>query len=113
MPRASPTQVYCNRGTEKCSQHLLCLGRVCTNMGDFVGMKNYFKWITIYVLPETYRAMTGVVTECLKVHQMCLFPTGYGKKYMSLDEFEASQTQVTSNVRLIGCNFDKAFILNL
>lgn len=80
-------------------------------MGDFVGMKNYFKWMNIYVLPETYRAMTGVVTECLKVHQMCLFPTGYGKKYMSLDEFESSQTQVTSNVCLNGFNIKSVIVI--
>lgn len=67
-------------------------------MGDFKGMKKYFKWMNIYVIPETYRAMSGVVAECLKVHQMCLFPTSYGKKYVTLDEFEATQVQVTSNV---------------
>lgn len=67
-------------------------------MGDYKGMRKYFKWMNIYVIPETYRAMSGVVTECLKVHQMCLFPTSYGKKYITLDEFEATQVQVTSNV---------------
>lgn len=69
-------------------------------MKDFAGMRNYFKWMNIYVMPETYRAMTGVVAECLKVHQMCLFLSSYGKKYVSLDEFQASQTQVTSNVSI-------------
>lgn len=67
-------------------------------MGDFKGMRKYFKWMNIYVIHETYRAMSGVVAECLKVHQMCLFPASYGKKYVTLDEFEATQVQVTSNV---------------
>lgn len=70
-------------------------------MPDFTGMKNYFRWMNIYVMPEIYRAMSGVVAECLKVHQMCLFLSGYGKKYVSLDEFESTQTQVTSNVSTI------------
>lgn len=67
-------------------------------MTNFSGMRDYFKWMNIYVLPESYRALCGVVAECLKVHQMCLFAVSYGKKYVSLDEFDATQTQVTNNV---------------
>lgn len=74
-------------------------------MHNFEGMKNYFRWMNIYVIPESYRAMSGVVAECLKVHQMCLFPTSYGKKYVTLDEFEATQVQVTNNVCIINFVF--------
>lgn len=67
-------------------------------MDDFVGMRDYFQWISIYVVPETSRAMNKVVSECLKVAQMSLFSVSYGKKYVTLDEFEAAQLQVTNNV---------------
>lgn len=76
----------------------LPIERIQTGMIDFVGMRDYFKWMTIYVIPETYRAIQLVIGECLKVHQMSLFTSSYGKKYVTLEEFEAVQQQVTNNV---------------
>lgn len=59
--------------------------------------KSFFAWYNIYVVPETYLAMTFVVGECLKVAQMSLFTSNYGSKFVSLEEFISIQNQ-TSNI---------------
>lgn len=82
-------------------------------MKDYKSMSDYFKWVTIYVIPETYRAMTLVVGECLKVEAINLFTTSYGK-HVVLDEFEATQIQVTNNVSqsLVAPNSDQLFFVD-
>lgn len=66
-------------------------------MEDFYGRREYFRWMSILVIPETTRSMSIVVWENLKVWQMNLFTTNYGKG-TTLDEFEAAQIRVTDNV---------------
>ena len=46
---------------------------------------------------EVYEAVSSVVTECLKVSDMSLFDSNYGKS-LSLDEFKAQQMQSISNL---------------
>lgn len=72
--------------------------RLKTGMRSFIGMRDYFKWMNIYVIPETYRAMFFVVGECLKGEQMSLFTKSYGIKHITLEEFDTVQTQCTNNV---------------
>ncbi|RZC18431.1 DHC N2 and/or AAA 6 domain containing protein, partial [Asbolus verrucosus] len=67
------------------------------NKVDFVRMCDYFKWMNIYVLPEIYRSMYFVVGECLKIEQMSLFTNNYGIKHITLEEFDAVQSQATNN----------------
>uniref|UniRef100_A0A6P7GR08 Dynein heavy chain 1, axonemal-like n=1 Tax=Diabrotica virgifera virgifera TaxID=50390 RepID=A0A6P7GR08_DIAVI len=67
-----------------------------TNMRDFPKVRDYFRWYNIYVLPETYRAMSYVNAECHKTAQMSLFTASYGSRYVSLDEFESIQNLATS-----------------
>lgn len=67
------------------------------NHADFEKKKKFFAWYNIYVVPETYFAMSYVVGECLKVAQMSLFNASYGSRYVTLDEFHTIQTQ-TSNI---------------
>lgn len=74
------------------------LGRISTGMEDFDTMREYFRWKSIWVIPETNRAMSIVVWNCMKVAQMSTFTTSYGK-YVTLEEFEAAQLHVTDNVR--------------
>ena len=74
------------------------ISKIKTGMKSFTGMSNYFKWMSIYVIPETFRAMFLVVGECLKVEKMSLFTKSYGIKHITLDEFEGVQTQCTNNV---------------
>ncbi|XP_044254832.1 dynein axonemal heavy chain 1-like isoform X2 [Tribolium madens] len=69
-----------------------------TGMKSFSGMCEYFKWMNIYVTPETYRAMFLVVGECLKIEQMSLFTKSYGIKHITLEEFDTVQSQCTNNV---------------
>ncbi|CAG9819626.1 unnamed protein product [Phaedon cochleariae] len=72
--------------------------KITTKMENFQEIKKYFRWYNIYVVPETYLAMSYVVGECLKVAQMSLFTSNYGTKYATLEEFESAQTQTTSIV---------------
>ncbi|XP_060531534.1 dynein axonemal heavy chain 1-like [Cylas formicarius] len=67
------------------------------NAEDFAKKRKYYSWYQIYVVPETYRAISHVVAECLKMAQMSLFSANYGIKYVTLDEFNAIQSQ-TSNI---------------
>lgn len=77
--------------------YVLITGRVETGMEDFQGSLKYFKWINLYVVPQTHRALLFVVRECQKVAQMSLFTTSYGKN-VTLSEFQEIQTQTTNNV---------------
>ncbi|KAI4462801.1 dynein heavy chain 1 axonemal-like protein [Holotrichia oblita] len=72
-------------------------GRVDTGMEDFQSSLKYFKWMSIYVVPQTHRAILFVVRECQKVAQMSLFTTSYGKN-VTLSEFHEIQTQTTNNL---------------
>ncbi|XP_056631499.1 dynein axonemal heavy chain 1-like [Diorhabda sublineata] len=72
---------------------------VITGIVDFTKIRDYFRWYNIYVLPETYRAMSYVNGECIKVASMSLFTANYGSKYVSLDEFESIQN-LSTNVLL-------------
>ncbi|KAF7272031.1 hypothetical protein GWI33_015147, partial [Rhynchophorus ferrugineus] len=65
---------------------------------DFRKKKKFFAWYNIYVVPETYLAMSYVVGECIKVSQMSLFSANYGAKYVTLDEFNTLQTQISNIV---------------
>ncbi|XP_023309976.1 dynein heavy chain 1, axonemal-like [Anoplophora glabripennis] len=64
-----------------------------TGMRNFKKMRDYFRWYNIYVIPETYIAMSSVVGECLKVGQMTLFNANYGGRALVLEEFESIQTR--------------------
>lgn len=75
----------------------LFLGRIDTGMENFQSSLKYFKWMSIYVVPHTHRAILFVVRECQKVAQMSLFTTSYGKNVI-LSEFHEIQTQTTNNV---------------
>ncbi|XP_074037842.1 dynein axonemal heavy chain 1 isoform X2 [Leptinotarsa decemlineata] len=75
------------------------VGRIDTQMENFAEVRKYFRWYNIYVIPETYLAMSYVVGECIKASQMSLFTANYGTKYVTLDEFDSLQTQ-TSNVTI-------------
>lgn len=74
------------------------MARVKTGMKSFSGMSDYFKWMNVYVIPETFRAMFLVVGECLKVEQMSLFTKTYGIKHITLEEFDTVQSKCTTNV---------------
>ncbi|ERL92012.1 hypothetical protein D910_09334 [Dendroctonus ponderosae] len=63
---------------------------------EFLKKKTFFAWYNIYVVPETYLAMSYVVGECLKVAQMSLFTSSYGAKYVTLEEFNTIQNQTSS-----------------
>ncbi|KAL1506671.1 hypothetical protein ABEB36_005994 [Hypothenemus hampei] len=79
----------------------LVLKNIYTNLSrhEFQKKKLFFPWYSIYVVPETYLAMSYIVGECLKVAQMSLFTHNYGTKYVTLEEFNTIQTQ-TSNIIL-------------
>nr|CAI5840362.1 unnamed protein product [Callosobruchus analis] len=70
--------------------------KIETGMNRFQEVRKYYGWYNIYVLPETYLAMSYVVGECLKMSQASLFTASYGTKYVTLEEFDALQTQATS-----------------
>ncbi|KAG5868936.1 Dynein heavy chain 1, partial [Gonioctena quinquepunctata] len=70
--------------------------KIVTGMRNFAEIRKYFRWYNIYVLPETYMAMSYVVAECLRVGQMSLFTMNYGTKYVTLEEFDSLQTQTTN-----------------
>lgn len=72
-----------------------------TGMRSFSAMREYFRWMNIYVIPETYRAMGFVVGECLNVEKMSLYTNSYGQKHITLEEFDTIQTQCCNNVRFI------------
>lgn len=74
------------------------LGRVSTEMQDFERMKEYFRWISIWVVPDTHRAMTLVVEKCLELENLALFTTSYGK-YVQLEEFESVESHFCDTVR--------------
>ncbi|XP_044749962.1 dynein axonemal heavy chain 1-like [Coccinella septempunctata] len=72
--------------------------KVVTGVIDFKKKREYFKWMNIYVIPETYIAMEYVVKECMKVSTMSLFTASFGAKYVSLEEFDSIQSLITSNL---------------
>lgn len=72
--------------------------KIETGMANFKEIRDYFRWYNIYVIPETYLAVSYVVGECLKISQMSLFTANYGAKFVTLEEFEAIQTQSTNIV---------------
>nr|XP_022908003.1 dynein heavy chain 1, axonemal-like [Onthophagus taurus] len=72
-------------------------GFVDSGMVNFKKRRDYFRWMNIYVVEHTHRAMCLVVGECMKVAQMCLFSTSYGKN-VTLSEFAEIQTQMTNSV---------------
>ncbi|CAH1982455.1 unnamed protein product [Acanthoscelides obtectus] len=72
--------------------------KVETGISNFQQVQKYYGWYNIYVIPETYLAMSYVVGECLKMSQVSLFTANYGTKYVTLEEFEALQIQTTSIV---------------
>lgn len=74
------------------------LGFVATSMKDFFGRREFFRWYSLYVHDETYHAMTSIVEECEKCKTMSLFTTSIGK-YVTLEEFEATQNHSIGNVR--------------
>ena len=74
-------------------------GRVASGIEDFKKSFEYFKWMNIYVIPHTYRAVSLVVAECQKVVQMSLFATVYGK-IMSLTDFCDLQNKTTKQVSM-------------
>lgn len=79
-------------------------------MDNFESSLKYFRWMNIYVVPHTHRAISFVVRECQKVAQMSLFTTSYGKN-VTLAEFQEIQLQTTNNVsRLVFSNFIIRFI---
>ncbi|KAK4887372.1 hypothetical protein RN001_003643 [Aquatica leii] len=71
-------------------------GMVSTGMEDFQARAEYFKWMCIWVIPETHRGMTSVVKYCMDVSAMSLFTTSYGK-FVTLEEFEDIQSRATDN----------------
>lgn len=86
-------------------------GHVKTGIENFAKKREYFKWYSIYVHDETYRAMIEIVDSCLKVMQLSLFTTSYGK-YVTLEEFEATQNHYINNVSQI-CKLLSRFLLNI
>ncbi|KAF5270064.1 hypothetical protein FQA39_LY08476 [Lamprigera yunnana] len=72
-------------------------GCIYTGMDDFPETSKYFHWMCIWVLPETYRAMSIVVNQCMEASMLCLFNTSYGK-YVTLDEFNEIQTRTIENM---------------
>uniref|UniRef100_A0A1Y1N5M7 Dynein heavy chain 1, axonemal n=2 Tax=Photinus pyralis TaxID=7054 RepID=A0A1Y1N5M7_PHOPY len=72
-------------------------GRVATNMADFKNMREYFRWMSIWVIPETYRGMSIVHKYCMEAAVMSLFTSSYGK-HVTLKEFETVQSRTTDNV---------------
>ncbi|KAK9870899.1 hypothetical protein WA026_009856 [Henosepilachna vigintioctopunctata] len=72
--------------------------KIVTGVINFEKKREYFNWMNIYVIPETYKAMEYVVSECMKVATMSLFSSNFGAKYVSLEEFESIQSLVTSNL---------------
>lgn len=69
-------------------------------MINFHEVRDYFRWYNIYIIPETYLAMSYVVGECLKTAQMSLYTTNYGAKFVTLEEFESIQAQTTNIVSI-------------
>lgn len=67
-------------------------------------MRDYFRWYNIYVIPETYIAMSSVAGECLKVGQMTLFNSNYGGRALVLEEFESIQVQFANVVSVFFFN---------
>lgn len=70
-------------------------------MLSFTEIRDYIRWWILYVIPESYRAMQLVVTECQKVEAMSPFTFNYGK-IISLNEFFAVQTHQSNNVSVCG-----------
>lgn len=69
-------------------------------MTNFKEIREHFRWYNIYVIPETYIAMSSVTGECLKVNQMTLFNSNYGGRALTLEEFESIQIQFANVVNL-------------
>ncbi|KAK5644094.1 hypothetical protein RI129_007939 [Pyrocoelia pectoralis] len=70
---------------------------VATDMVDFKGMSEYFRWMSIWVIPETHRGMAIVHKYCTEASVMSLFTNSYGK-HVTLEEFVAVQSRTTDNV---------------
>ncbi|OAD57478.1 Dynein heavy chain 1, axonemal [Eufriesea mexicana] len=72
-------------------------GKIDTGMKNFLKVKKYSHWISLYVHEEVYDAMVCIEKECTQVSSMNLFATSYGKQ-LTLSEFEDLQIQTTVTV---------------
>ncbi|XP_018331814.1 dynein heavy chain 1, axonemal-like [Agrilus planipennis] len=71
--------------------------KIITGMDNFEEAREYFRWMSIWVIPETYRAMSLVVEKCLEAERLLLFVTSHGGKAIKIEDFEAIQIQATTN----------------
>lgn len=106
----SSVQLACLKRVNSCF-HVGCLsilnwycfslfpGLISTEMSNYNEMRGQLKWITIFVVPETYHVIKNLVKECSNTATFNLFSCSYTRT-SPLETFELSQTQNTNNVGL-------------
>ncbi|KAG8265731.1 Dynein heavy chain 1, axonemal [Homalodisca vitripennis] len=64
---------------------------------DFQEVLKHQRWVTVYSIHNSVRAMQMVVVTCLDIQRSSFYNTAYSKN-ISLEEFERVQTLQTNNV---------------
>ncbi|KAF5308293.1 hypothetical protein FQR65_LT06286 [Abscondita terminalis] len=72
-------------------------GKISTGIQNFRTRLEHFRWMCIWVIPETNRGMKSVVENCMDIESLSLFTVSYGK-YGTLEEFVDVQTRTMENV---------------